>query len=56
MSETAAALFILPVLAGLVLVLECSRLGCTHLFRRMQRARVPQGKAVVQDRRHASAL
>lgn len=36
MSETAAAILILPVLASLVLVLECSRIGCTHLKRRWQ--------------------
>ncbi len=39
MSETAAAILILPTLAALVLVLECSRLGCTHLSRRWAKPR-----------------
>ena len=34
MSETAAALLILPFLAALVVVLECSRLGCKSVMRR----------------------
>jgi hypothetical protein len=33
MSDTAAAVLILPALAALVLVLECSRLGCTRASR-----------------------
>ncbi len=39
MSDTTAAVLILPALAALVLVLECSRLGCTHLFRHLRKPR-----------------
>ena len=38
MSDTTAAILILPTLAALVLVLECSRLGCTRLHRQLQKA------------------
>ncbi len=40
MSDTLAAILILPTLAALVLVLECSRLGCTHLSRRLRKPRI----------------
>ncbi len=49
MSDTLAAIVILPFLAALVLVLECSRVGCTHLKRRVQRNRqtaLSSGEAV----------
>lgn len=36
MSDVTAAVLILPALAALVLVLECSRLGCTRLSRLVQ--------------------
>lgn len=39
MSDTMAALFILPVLLGLVVALECARTGCTWLHRRVRGAR-----------------
>ena len=38
MSETTAGIFILPTLAVLVLVLECSRVGCTRLCRWLREA------------------
>lgn len=44
MSETTAAIFILPTLAALVLVLECSRVGCTRLTRRLKAAPAQQGR------------
>lgn len=43
MSETAAALLILPILIALVIVLEGTRLCCTHL---MNRRRVHKVSAV----------
>ncbi len=39
MSDTLAALAILPTLAALVLVLECSRIGCTKVLRLIKRRR-----------------
>lgn len=50
MSETTAALLILPSLAALVLVLECSRVGCTRLSRRWARPR-PAGTPLSIDAR-----
>lgn len=37
MSDTAVAVLMLPVLAVLVLVLECSRIGCTRLVNHLRR-------------------
>ncbi len=39
MSDVTAAIIILPLMAALVLVLECSRIGCTRLKRRLQNSR-----------------
>ena len=39
MSDTLAALLILPTLATLVLVLECSRIGCTKCVRLTKKRR-----------------
>ena len=39
MSDITIAIVILPLMAALVLVLECSRIGCTHLKRRIQKTR-----------------
>ena len=39
MSDTAVAIVVLPIMAALVLVMECSRIGCTHLKRRLQKTR-----------------
>ncbi len=36
MSDTAIAILILPLLAAVVLVTECSRIGCTRLKRHLQ--------------------
>lgn len=36
MSDTAIAILILPLLFAVVLVMECSRIGCARLKRRMQ--------------------
>lgn len=42
MSETLAAFLILPVLIGLVAVLECTRAGCTWLSKRLRRPALTQ--------------
>lgn len=39
MSDTLAALLIIPTLAVLVLVLECSRVGCTSMWRMWKQGR-----------------
>ncbi len=39
MSDVTIAIVIVPVMAALVLVLECSRIGCSGLKRRMQKTR-----------------
>lgn len=44
MSEAAAAVLILPTLGVLVLVLECSRVGCTRLSRRLRGAKLATGE------------
>ncbi len=41
MSDTTAAILILPIMAALVLVLEGCRFGCTRLLRRMQKTQTP---------------
>ena len=51
MSDTLAALLILPTLAALVLVLECSRIGCTKVVRliKMRRGEEAVPSAAVLD-------
>ena len=44
MSEAAAGVLILPVLTVLVLVLECSRVGCTRLARRVQNVKLARAE------------
>jgi len=48
MSETTAAILILPSLAALVIVLECSRIGCTRLARRLRGAEIRESKVAVR--------
>ena len=46
MSDTTIALLILPFLVVLTICLECTRVGCTKLFRHLRRRSkddVPQG-------------
>ncbi len=42
MSDTTIAILILPVLIALTLVLECTRVGCTRLARKLREARSPR--------------
>jgi hypothetical protein len=46
MSDTTAAIIILPVLAALVIALECSRVGCTRFSRFLRDSRAEK-KAVL---------
>lgn len=39
MSDTTVAILILPVLIALTLALECTRVGCTRLSRRLRENR-----------------
>lgn len=39
MSDAAIAIAILPTMAALVFILECSRIACTRLKRRLQNAK-----------------
>lgn len=39
MSDTDVAILILPLMAAVVVVMECSRIGCTRLKRRLQKNR-----------------
>ena len=50
MSETAAAVLILPSLAVLVLALECSRIGCTRLSRVLRRSEPARSKTLSTTR------
>ncbi len=56
MSDTAAAVLILPFLATLVLLLECSRLGCSRLLRHTQKAPTGRAGPPSDASQHASAL
>lgn len=45
MSDTTIAILILPFLALLVAVLECSRVGCTRVSRSLRTARAARDEA-----------
>jgi hypothetical protein len=53
MSDTMAAVLILPVLIALVIALECARTGCTWLHRRIRDRRA--GDSVAMPASVASA-
>ncbi len=42
MSDATIAIVILPILIALTLALECTRVGCTLLSRKLREARVPR--------------
>jgi len=48
MSDTMVAILMLPVLILLVLLLECSRVGCTWLIKRHREARVKSAPGQVR--------
>lgn len=49
MSDTMAALLIVPFLIALVVVLECTRTGCTWLHRRYRAPRTEQASMPQMD-------
>lgn len=56
MNDIAVAVLILPLLAVLVLVLECSRIGCTRLFRHIRSAPVRAREGEARPAQHSSAF
>ena len=49
MSDTATAIIILPILVALTLLLECTRVGCTRLSRKLRESRVPRASMHSQN-------
>lgn len=54
MSDTTIAILIVPLLLGLTIVLECTRIGCTWLHRRAKQITPRSGVEPAQGVRRPS--
>lgn len=45
MSDTAVAILVLPFLIALTVLLECSRVGCTRIARKLREARSQEARS-----------